>query len=78
MGLSRYDVKVFGQIVGDREGTWFTAHLIRLIARADQHNRATLQAVFPLEVAAYEAWHEGDGRTDITEYLTPEQTAQLQ
>ncbi len=37
-------------------GSWFTAHLLRLIAKADAVNREKIRAAFPEEVAAYEEW----------------------
>ena len=33
-------------------GTWFTAHLFRLIAKADKDNRRLIALGFPDEVAA--------------------------
>ena len=38
-------------------GTWFTSHLLRLIAKADQGNRERLRMGFPDAVAAYERWY---------------------
>lgn len=37
-------------------GDWFTAQLLRLIAKADRENREKLRLGFPEEVAAYEEW----------------------
>lgn len=58
MGLSQFDREhLAGIMVG--EGDWFTAHLIRLIRKADPFNRALLRQGFPEEVAAveeYESW----------------------
>jgi hypothetical protein len=56
--MSPYDRSHIGTIVGG-EGTWFTAHLLRLIAKADDSNRARLRLSFPEEVAAYEEWLNG-------------------
>lgn len=36
------------------DGDWFTAKLVRLIAKADSENRERLRQGFPDEVAAYE------------------------
>lgn len=38
----------------------FSAHLFRLIRKADSHNRRRLRDAFPDHVAAYEAWERGD------------------
>lgn len=40
-------------------GDWFTAELLRLIAKADAENRNKLRLGFPEEVAAYEWWYKG-------------------
>ena len=56
MPLSDYDRQVLGDIVAGH-GDWFTAHLLRLIAKADNENRDRIRAGFPEEVAAYEWWH---------------------
>lgn len=41
------------------EGDWFTAQLLRLIAKADLKNRELLRKGFPEEVAVFEAYLEG-------------------
>ena len=41
------------------EGTWFTAHLLRLIAKADKNNMAKLALGFPKEVEALEKYRRG-------------------
>jgi hypothetical protein len=38
-------------------GDWFSAQLLRLIAKADVENRARLRLAFPDHVEAFEAWH---------------------
>ena len=58
-GPSPYDQARIGEIVAG-EGDWFSAHLIRLIAKADRENRARLRKVFPEYVEAYESWHRGE------------------
>ncbi len=55
MGISDYDRANFGAIVAGH-GDWFTAQLIRLIAKADQSKRELLRKGFPDEVEAYEDW----------------------
>lgn len=49
--LTEHDKKNLGEILAGR-GTWFTAQLLRLIAKADKHNRHLLGEVYPQEVAA--------------------------
>ena len=53
--MSPFDKVNLGKIVGGY-GDWFTAQLLRLIAKADDVNREKLRAGFPEEVAAYEVW----------------------
>lgn len=38
------------------KGTWFTSHLLRLIAKADPYNKAKIKLGFPEHVDAYERW----------------------
>lgn len=49
-----------GRILADPTCDWFGAHLIRLIAKADAGNRATLAWVYPDFVQAFEEWLERD------------------
>ena len=56
MPLSEYDKEHLGAILQAGEGDWFTAQLLRLIAKADRLNRERLRIAFPEEVRAYEAW----------------------
>jgi len=56
--MSSYDEQRVAEILAG-EGTWFTAHLFRLIAKADQNNRAKLASAFPAEVAAVVRYLEG-------------------
>lgn len=51
--LSDFDRENIGEVL--RTGTWFTAHLLRLVQKADVGNRRC----FPHEVAAFEAWLDG-------------------
>lgn len=43
-------------------GTWFTAQLLRLIAKADLNNLERLRKGFPEVVEAYETWRREDNR----------------
>ena len=38
------------------DGTWFTAQLFRLIAKADSNNRAKIAMGFPDEVETHRRW----------------------
>ncbi len=52
---SSYDKERVGEILrGD--GDWFSAHLFRLIAKADRANYAILKKAYPEHVAAVEAY----------------------
>lgn len=64
MPLSQYDRENIGDIVAGH-GTWFTAVLIRLIAKADVINRAGLAKAFPEEVEAYQRWYEEAREADV-------------
>ena len=55
---SDHDKKRVGEILRG-EGDWYSAHLFRLIAKADRANYAILKGAYPEHVAAYEAWREG-------------------
>ena len=44
------------QLILEGHGDWFTAQLLRLIAKADNINRERLRVGFPEEVKAYESW----------------------
>lgn len=39
------------------EYTWFSAQLIRLIAKADKNNRERIRSAFPEHVEAFEEWY---------------------
>jgi hypothetical protein len=56
MTLSPFDKANIGTIIAG-EGEWFSAQLLRLIARADRPNRERLRTAFPEEVAAWEEWY---------------------
>ena len=53
--LTEFDKANIGNIVAG-EGTWFTAQLLRLIAKADELNKYKLSRGFPEEVKAYNLW----------------------
>jgi len=55
MPLSEFDKRHLGDLIAGH-GDWFTAKLLRLIAKADHENREKLRLGFPEEVAAYERW----------------------
>lgn len=57
-GLSEYDRKHMADILAG-QGDWFSAQLLRLIAKADHENLKRLRQVYPEHVEAYEAWHSG-------------------
>ncbi len=58
--MSEYDTEEVESILGGH-GDWFTACLLRLIAKADHKNRAKLACVFSNEVALVEAYHLDGG-----------------
>jgi hypothetical protein len=41
------------------KGDWFTIHLFRLFAKADETNTFKLASVFPEEYAAFAWWQSG-------------------
>lgn len=45
-------------------GDWFTAELLRLIAKADFENKAKIRLGFPEVVQAYDAWMESGDDDD--------------
>ena len=51
--MSEYAKNNLGNILAG-EGTWFTAYLLRLIAKADGENLNRLRLSFPDEVKAVE------------------------
>ncbi len=60
IGISDYDRENLASILAG-EGDWFTAMLLRVIAKADYENREKLRRVFPHEVAAVQLWQERGG-----------------
>lgn len=55
MPLSTYDIGNIESIMAGH-GDWFTARLLRLIAKADDGNRERIRLGFPDEVALFEKW----------------------
>ena len=53
--LSDYDRNRVAGILGG-DGDWFTAQLMRLTAKADQHHRYLLRLGFPEEVELVETY----------------------
>lgn len=53
--LSEFD-KAHMQEILLGAGDWFSAELLRLIAKADTENRARLYLAFPDHVEAYNTW----------------------
>ena len=51
--MSNYDRQKIPEILAG-EGTWFGAHLLRLIAKADQNNIELIRKGFPDQVKAVE------------------------
>lgn len=62
-GPSVYDKANMDNILAGY-GTWFSAHLFRLIAKADHLNKERLRLAFPDHVATFEEWQKGD--TDLS------------
>ena len=58
MSNTDYNNNNIGPIIRG-QGDWFTAHLLRLIARADTPNKEKLAQVFPKEVAAVQTFQTG-------------------
>ena len=57
--MSSYDRANVGYILAG-EGTWFGAHLLRLISKADNNNRELLRKGFPEQVEAVEKYRHED------------------
>ena len=55
---SEFDRDHVEQILGGH-GDWFSAHLLRLYAKADDGNRSRLRDAFPYHAAAYDDWFTG-------------------
>jgi len=57
--MNQFDKENVESILLEGQGDWFTANLFRLIAKADNNNRAKLFEVFPVEVAAVHEYLTG-------------------
>lgn len=55
--MSEYDKENIGNILAG-EGSWFTAQLLRLAAKADSNNLEKLRTGFPEEVEALEEYRK--------------------
>ena len=58
MPISEWDREHMDEIIGG-EGDWFTAHLLRLMNKADAENRAILGILYPNEYMAFLEWKSG-------------------
>lgn len=56
--LSAFDKENIANLLAG-EGTWFNAHLLRLISKADNKNMEKLRKGFPEEVKALEEYRHG-------------------
>lgn len=61
--LSSFDIDRLGHILAG-EGDWFSADLLRLIAKADPQNRAALRTIYPQHVEAFEKWSRTPARKE--------------
>jgi hypothetical protein len=52
--LSEFDKANVGHVLV--HGTWWSADLLRLIAKSDPQRLEAIRTAFPDHVAAYEAW----------------------
>lgn len=64
--LSQWDRDNVGELLSDRS-THFGAHLMRLIAKADFQQRATLALVYPEHVEAFERWQAAPCQPSATQ-----------
>lgn len=55
--IGQHDADRVGQVM--TSGDWWTADLLRLIAKSDIPHRERLRLAFPSHVEAYEHWHAG-------------------
>ena len=61
--VSDHDKAKMQEILGGY-GDWFSADLLRLIAKADHTNRELIRKAFPDHVEAYELWYYGAEQDD--------------
>jgi hypothetical protein len=55
--ISDFDATHIGAILSGH-GTWFSAEVLRLCAKADRGNLERIRRAFPDHVAAFEAWRD--------------------
>lgn len=68
--MTEHDKRIIDKIASGH-GDWFTAHLIRLILKADVTNRFKLHQVYPEEVEAVIAYQDGDSSSQSA-HIIPE------
>ncbi len=56
--LTEFDKRHIEDIIGGY-GDWFSAELLRLIAKADMQNRLRLAQAYPDHVQAFLEWRDG-------------------
>jgi len=64
MALSDFDREHIEDILGGNDD-WFSAQLIRLIAKADPVNLALIRLGFPDHVEAWESWYYGEEEVKV-------------
>ena len=58
IGLSEFDwANVELILTRPKDTTWWSADMIRLIAKSDPQRKELLRTIVPDHVAAYEAWY---------------------
>ena len=57
--MSEYDKQNVGDLLAGT-GTWFGAHLLRLVSKADENNLELLRKGFPEQVEAVEKYRKGE------------------
>jgi hypothetical protein len=65
--MSEYDKQNVGELLAGT-GTWFNAHLLRLISKADNNNLELLRKGFPEQVKAVEDFRAGPSEVDVPWY----------
>lgn len=56
MPISSFDISNIDRIISGELGDWFTADLLRLMAKSDKSNLRKLATVYPLEFAVFCMW----------------------
>lgn len=65
--LTSYDRAHMADVLAGH-GDWFSAELMRLIAKADFENKARLRLAFPDHVQAYDDWQDGKLEVEPVEH----------